>query len=425
MMKRIVFYISFLLLLFVNATQAQDQRRFPKPDFESGYTQPSIEKPEARKLGLEYVDVAILFLVLSLTAYFAIKKPSRKAILSLSIFSLIYFGFYRLGCVCAVGSVQNVSLSIFDSNYIASIPVLAFFFLPLIFALFFGRVFCASACPLGVMQDLVHIKSVKLPHGLQKALSIFPFVYLAFAVLFAATSSDFIICRFDPFIGIYRLNASFHMIVLGISFLLISMFVGRPYCRFVCPYSVPLKWMSRFSKYHLSITPDECINCKLCKDSCPFDAIDYPQPSITKKQKDINFKKFISYIILLPILTFLIGFLFSESSDLFAKVNSKVALSEIVIKDNSELSNDEIIDKDTFLASGKTLEELVSEANIIRNKFYIGSWITGLFVGLSIAFILIQQFVFRGKNDYSPNKANCLSCGRCLEYCPVEKPKSI
>jgi len=203
------------------------------------------------------------------------------------------------------------------------------------------------------------------------------------------------------------------------------MFVGRPYCRFICPYSVPLKWMSRFSKYHLSITPDECINCKLCKDSCPFDAIDYPQPSITKKQKDTNFKKFISYIILLPILTFLTGFLLSESSGLFAKVNSKVALSEIVIKDNSQLSEDEILDKNTFLASGQTLDELVVEANIIRNKFYIGSWITGLFIGLSIAFILIQQFVFRSRNDYSPNKANCLSCGRCLEYCPVEKPKSI
>ena len=35
----------------------------------------------------------------------------------LSLFSLLYFGFYREGCVCAIGSVQNVALALFDSSY--------------------------------------------------------------------------------------------------------------------------------------------------------------------------------------------------------------------------------------------------------------------------------------------------------------------
>ena len=35
------------------------------------------------------------------------------------------------------------------------LAVVAFFALPLVFALFFGRTFCAAVCPLGAVQELV------------------------------------------------------------------------------------------------------------------------------------------------------------------------------------------------------------------------------------------------------------------------------
>ena len=138
-----------------------------------------------------------------------------------------------------------------------------FFVLPLLSTLFYGRTFCAGVCPLGAIQDLVIVKPISLPKWLNKTLGLIPYVYLSLAVLFAATGTDFIICRYDPFVGIFRMDAKFLMIVLGVAFLLMGMFVGRPYCRFLCPYGVLLSWMSRFSKKHLTITPSECIQCKL------------------------------------------------------------------------------------------------------------------------------------------------------------------
>ena len=214
-MKKLKFILYTFAFLLLTISVYSQQQRFPKPEFDSGYTQPSTVTPEPRALQLEYFDVLILFVVLSLASWLVLKKRSRQGILWLSIFTLVYFGFYRNGCICSIGAIQNVTLSFFDPTYAISITALLFFVLPLIFTLFFGRTFCAGACPLGAIQDLVIVKPISLPKWLNKTLGILPYVYLALAVLFAATGTDFIICRYDPFIGIFRMDARFIMVVLG------------------------------------------------------------------------------------------------------------------------------------------------------------------------------------------------------------------
>lgn len=417
--SKYLFY-TFIFLLFTLSLSAQKQR-FPKPEFDTGYTQPSPVTPEPRALALEYFDVLVLLLVLSLATYFAIKKRSRQGILWLSVFSLAYFGFYRNGCICSVGSLQNVALTFTDPNYAISVTALLFFVLPLLFALFFGRVFCAGACPLGAIQDLIIVKPISLPKWLNKTLGLIPYIYLSLAVLFAATGTDFIICRYDPFVGIFRMDAKFHMVVLGIAFLLMGMFVARPYCRFLCPYSVPLSWMSRFSKKHLTITPAACIQCKLCSNSCPFDAIDYPTNEKEVIKSGLGPKRFIIYAVLIPLWIALGVFVGAKSHTFLSKANSTVYLAELLIS-KPELRKDlDNIDIQTFMSSGKTMQTLVEEAEVIREKFYKGSMMAGGFMGLVIGLTLLNTVVFRKRQDYEPHKGNCFSCARCIDYCPVEK----
>ena len=414
----ILFTVCFLL--FTLSVTAQ-QQRFPKPEFESGYEQPSTITPEPRALSLEYFDVLVLLVVLSLATWLALKKRSRQGVLWLSVFTLIYFGFYRNGCICSIGAIQNVTLSFADPTYAISLTVLLFFLLPLAFTLFFGRTFCAGACPLGAIQDLVIIKPISLPKWLNKTLGLIPYLYISLAVLFAATGTDFIICRYDPFVGIFRMDATFLMVVLGASFLLMGMFVARPYCRFFCPYSVLLSWMSRFSKWHLTITPAACIQCKLCTNSCPFDAIDFPTNEKEVVKSGLGPKRFLAYAVLIPIWVAAGVFVGERSHTFLSKANPDVFLAELLIS-NPEIKNDpDNIDVQTFLASGKTMETLVEEADIIRGKFYVGSMIAGGFMGLVIGMTLLNTVVFRKRQDYVPHKGNCLSCGRCMDYCPVEK----
>ena len=80
-------------------TATNAQQRFSKPEFETGHTQPAVEAPEPRHEALEYLDILLLVIALSLATYFVLKTRSRKSILWLSIFSVLYFGFWREGCV--------------------------------------------------------------------------------------------------------------------------------------------------------------------------------------------------------------------------------------------------------------------------------------------------------------------------------------
>jgi NosR/NirI family transcriptional regulator, nitrous oxide reductase regulator len=414
-----------LWLIIISTTIHTAQQRFPKPEFESGYVQPEPTKPEPRSLEIEYLDVFVLILALSLVTYMSIKSRSRRGILIVSIFSLLYFGFWRNGCVCAIGAVQNVSLAIADGSYHIPLVVIAFFIIPLLFALFAGRAFCGGVCPLGAIQDIVVLKPLRIPVFWQKILGFIPYVYLSFAILYAVTGSDFIICRYDPFIGIFRMDAPVNMIILGGSFLLLGVFIARPYCRFFCPYAILLNWFSWFSKHRVTVTPSTCIQCRLCENACPFDVIHYPKsgkPEGTMKQ---NKRRIILFTLLIPVWMFIGGWALSQLHVPVSKVNRTVSLAEEVLRNKKYDVQLKSLDVETFEESGKPLPQLLEEAKLIIDDFYTGTWIVGAFLGLIIGMGVLRESVYKSSKDYEPDKGACLSCGRCFKYCPVKKDSKV
>ncbi|MCA9236716.1 MAG: 4Fe-4S binding protein, partial [Planctomycetales bacterium] len=143
-------------------------------------------------------------------------------------------------------------------------------------ALLVGRVFCAGVCPLGAIQDLVVLRPKQLPAAVDRWGGKFRYVYLVAAVALAvqpAASRQFLICRFDPFVGFFRLTGPATMLALGLALLAIGTVIGRPYCRFLCPYGALLGVASRFAWKPVQITPDEELDCGLCTEACPFGAI--------------------------------------------------------------------------------------------------------------------------------------------------------
>ena len=402
-------------------------QRFPPPEFESGYELPSPTTPEPRRNVYQYVDAAALLAALGLSSYFVLRKRSRRAIFALMVFSLLYFGFARKGCICSIGSIQNVVLSFFDSSYAVPIVVLVFFLLPLVFALFFGRVFCAGVCPLGAIQDLVLLRPVSVPSWLENALRLFAYVYLAGAILFAATGSAFVICRYDPFVSFFRLSGNLNILILGGSLLLVSVFVGRPYCRFVCPYGVILRQLSRISKWNVTITPDECVHCRMCEDSCPFGAIREPTADWSLRDYQIGKKRLTLLIVLLPLIALLGGWAASSVNDVTARVHATVRLAERVYLEDTGKVDGTTDASSAFRATGKETEQLYAEASDIRARFKLGGWLLGGFTGLVIGLKLMRLSVRRQRADYEADRAGCLACGRCFEYCPREhaRVKSI
>jgi polyferredoxin len=275
----------FLLLTLQNPLFAQYQKA--PPDFGDTYKFPTPAHPEPVADYLRTLDVGLLVLALGAATWLVHKRRSRTGLLVVSIFSAAYFGFYRKGCICAVGAIQNVVLCLTDPQYYISYSVIAIFFLPLILALLFGRVFCSGVCPLGALQDLVLLRPLRIPLKLDKALRWLQYIYLALAVFFAGWSLQlalggwklqigqrFLICDFDPFIPIFRLSGPFYMVAIGAAFLVAGMFIGRPYCRWLCPYGGILALLSRVAWKNVSITPDKELNCGLCAEACPYGAIE-------------------------------------------------------------------------------------------------------------------------------------------------------
>ena len=396
------------------------QDRFPRPEFESGHVYPTNQMPAPRAQVWEYIDVLVLIGALLMTTWLALKKRSRQGLIWMSVFSLAYFGFYRQGCICAVGSVQNVSLALFNTGYSIPLTALLFFIIPLLFALAFGRVFCAGVCPLGAIQELTGLKPVKLPKSVELTLALVPFIYLAIAILFASTNSQFLICRYDPFVGIFRLDAPYTMIIFGALLLLAGIFVNRPYCRFLCPYGVLLNIFSRFAGKHLTITPAECINCRLCEEVCPYDAIipsDTDQKNVAPEKSR---KRFILYFLLVPLFAATGAFLLYNLVPSLSGANSTVRLAREIRTEKKTGIESELKDVVAFKESGKTESELYNEEEMIIGRFRNGSPWAGAFLGISFGIGMISLTIKTKRNEYKPHQGKCYSCGRCFKFCPIK-----
>jgi len=412
--------MSSTLILILCGT-ALGVERFPPPDFESGYGLPQTTVPPARESVYEYADVAVLLAALSLSSYLVIRKRSRRAIFALMLFSLFYFGFWRKGCVCPIGAGQNIVLSVFDNGYAVPFVVVLVFLLPLVFTLFFGRTFCAAVCPLGAIQDLVVLKPITVPLWLESPLRLLAYLYLGAAVLLAATGSSFIICRYDPFVSFFRLSGNLNVVIIGACLLVTGVFVGRPYCRFLCPYGVILRQLSRVSKWRVTITPDDCINCRLCEDSCPFGAIrestaDWPRRDYNKSKTRLAI-----LIILLPVLTLSGALATRAASGWLSRAHPTVRLADRIYLEESGKVADTTDASLAFRGSGRQIDELYTDASNIQSKIGLGSLILGVFIGLLIGLKLIKHSIRWHRVDYEAERASCLACGRCFDYCPREQ----
>jgi len=415
--------ISIVLVCIINSSSAQIIERFPKPDFKSDYTRPQTITPEARAAHLEYLDVFVLIITLSLASYFALKLRSRKHIFLLMVFSVIYFGFWREGCICSIGAIQNVTLAMFDPTYSIPLTAVLFFAIPLIFTLFFGRTFCAAVCPLGAVQDLVIVKHINVSNWLAELLSILPYIYLGLAVLFAANSAGFIICQYDPFVGFFRFGATFNMIILGLSLLLLGTVIARPYCRFLCPYGVLLNWMSRLSRRHVTITPTECTNCRLCEESCPFGAINKADEGVLAESKNSDIRRLAIIIVLTPIIILLSGWVVSYLHDTLSQKHPSVSLAEEIQLENRGKRTETTLETRTFRASGKPSEELFEEAKEIQKRFRMGGWFLGGFLGFIFSIKLIKLSIRKKQPEYAADTGTCFSCARCFAFCPFEQER--
>ncbi len=192
---------------------------------------------------------------------------------------------------CPIGAMQ----SIFDSRkkkfafyvvgYLAAIGLLV------------GRFICGWLCLFGLIQELLYkipTPKIQVPEKLDKILRYFKYAFLVFFVFilpfFYRTkygAGEPFFCKYICPVGtleggipLVLLNTGFRSAIgalfkwkfaLLLLCILASIFIYRPFCKYVCPLGAFYGLFQKISLLRLSIDEDACINCGACKDVCKMD----------------------------------------------------------------------------------------------------------------------------------------------------------
>lgn len=168
----------------------------------------------------------------------------------------------------------------------------------LIITFIFGRVYCASVCPVGILSDCFFAIRRKIPQ-LNKPFtyrhpSRFAWQILLVYVICLIVGVSVVTFALGPFNIVRNMVAianpdavkstwatlslgSVTGVILGIiSFIGIafsSLRNGREFCSRICPVGTALGYVQSQARVHIEIDPDRCTSCGLCEEICRTQSI--------------------------------------------------------------------------------------------------------------------------------------------------------
>jgi len=172
-------------------------------------------------------------------------------------------------------------------SIVGNLPLLLLFLFTLITTLLWGRLFCASLCPFGALQDIMTRFTPKtwrihLPATLHLRLYWLKYLILGLILSVALLNNTISIFQyFEPFGTLFYLSSSFLLWGILLVILIGCVVIERFYCRYVCPLGAALAAVSLVSPWRIKRVP-QCNICKVCEQVCPTGAITGPK---------INFKE--------------------------------------------------------------------------------------------------------------------------------------
>lgn len=156
-----------------------------------------------------------------------------------------------------------------------------------------GKTFCGNICPLGFMQEIftklrnkLKIKRVELPKTMDKILRALKFVVLIATLYFTYKFGILVIRSFDPWATYHHIVSSDLFTEFSIGFivligsLILSFFVDRAFCKYLCPQGAFLSILSKLSLTKIYRNKETCTNCKICTKVCPMNIEVHTQDKI-------------------------------------------------------------------------------------------------------------------------------------------------
>ena len=192
----------------------------------------------------------------------------------------------------------------------------------IVLILLFGKLYCSTVCPLGILQDFIAWLSKKIikkkRYKYTKPLNVLRYVFLFAMIMFFVTGFGSLAAILEPYsifgriavylfkpvvLGINNLLAfifeltgdyyfieeeifvlsTLFFVITLISFLIVgvlSFLMGRKFCNTICPVGTLLGLASRFSLFKIRINKEKCNTCGLCEHICKAECINSKAQSI-------------------------------------------------------------------------------------------------------------------------------------------------
>jgi polyferredoxin len=188
--------------------------------------------------------------------------------------SLVMFGFLQLSCPRVPRAMEYLISSLVNHRPIAMYAIKIGVFV--VTAFLFSRYYCAWICPKGIIQEYLFRSDfkVKMPQRIDRILKKVKFLLL-FALIVATLFGDFkLFEHIGPFHIAFTMDGSAIMIIWLALWLVFSVFVSRPYCRYFCPEGALLGLINKISLLKMKVNNNKgCTGCERCEKDCPVDAI--------------------------------------------------------------------------------------------------------------------------------------------------------
>ncbi len=191
-----------------------------------------------------------------------------------------------------------------------------------ILAFTFGRVYCSTICPLGILQDVfIRISKVfyrKRKYRYKQPTSPLRHILLILSIVTLIVGSSSFILLLDPYSNFGRISTHFiqpvyiltnnlvsqvltsfgnysvykidlkvfhlgsFLIALAALLTLIVMTFkrGRLFCNSICPVGTLLAWFSKYALFKLKFNEATCISCGKCEKTCKAESIDFKSMEI-------------------------------------------------------------------------------------------------------------------------------------------------
>jgi polyferredoxin len=205
------------------------------------------------------------------------------------LFTLIVIGWMfqgQLSIVNITASLDAISTGN-DLSFLLTDPmtVILWIFVAITLVVWGRGTFCGWLCPFGAFQELVSLVVQKLgvkPRRLRSAVDT-KLKWIKYVVLVAVISSIWVLpnsaelaVEVEPFktaISLYFVR-DWPYVVWAVSLLVLSVFVYRGYCRYICPLGAALAALNPLRRWGWIARRDECgTPCQTCRHRCEYQAI--------------------------------------------------------------------------------------------------------------------------------------------------------